>query len=104
MPGIDESRAFLPLSIAVVTVSDTRSLENDQSGQTLVERLQAAGHRLAARRLVRDDRLQIELELVRLLDNPAVQVILTTGGTGVTGRDVTPEVVHALGSKRIPGF
>lgn len=104
MPGIDETRAFVPLSIAVVTVSDSRSLEDDRSGQVLVEKLTAAGHRLASRSLVRDDRDAIEAELQRLLGDEGVQVVLTTGGTGITGRDVTPEAVHAVCEKLIPGF
>jgi molybdenum cofactor biosynthesis protein B len=104
MPGIDESRTFLPLAIAVVTISDTRSLEDDRSGQVLVDKLTAAGHRLAARRLVRDDQAAIEHELRSLLTADEVQVILATGGTGVTGRDVTPEAMRAVCEKEIPGF
>src|SRR6478609_3655160 len=104
MPGVDESRSFIPLTIAVVTVSDTRNLADDRSGQVLEERLTKAGHQLHGRSLVRDDRPAIEGELSRLLAEPEVQVILTTGGTGVTGRDVTPEALRAIWEKEIPGF
>ena len=104
MPGIDETRSFLPLHIAVVTVSDTRNLADDRSGQVLEDKLTAAGHKLHSRTLVRDDQPAIETELTRLLGDPQVQVILTTGGTGVTGRDVTPEALRAIWDKEIPGF
>lgn len=104
MPGIDETRSFSPLQIAVITVSDTRSLADDRSGQVLQEKLTAAGHRLHSRNLVHDDQAAIVNELERLLADPQVQVILTTGGTGVTGRDVTPEALRAIWDKEIPGF
>ncbi|MFT3927553.1 MAG: molybdenum cofactor biosynthesis protein B [Myxococcales bacterium] len=104
MPGIDESRTFVPLTIAVLTVSDTRSLADDRSGTVLAEKLSAAGHVLHSRNLVRDDQPAIEAELRRLLEDERVQVILTTGGTGITGRDVTPEAVHSVADKEIPGF
>lgn len=104
MPGIDESRSFVPLSIAVLTISDTRTLENDSSGQILCDRLQAAGHQLYQRHIVPDDQTQIEALLRQLVADDAAQVVLLTGGTGVTGRDVTPEAVHAVIEKHIPGF
>lgn len=104
MPGIDESRQFIPLSIAVLTISDTRTLETDSSGQVLCDRLQAAGHQLFERRILPDDRAQIEAALRRLIADDAAHVVLLTGGTGVTGRDVTPEAVHAVIEKHIPGF
>lgn len=104
MPGIDESRAFQPLNIAVLTVSDTRSLAEDRSGGVLVERLQAAGHALADRALVQDDVRAIVERLRGWLVSDGVDVVLTTGGTGVTGRDVTPEAVESLFEKTIPGF
>jgi molybdenum cofactor biosynthesis protein B len=104
MPGIDESRSFVPLSIAVVTVSDTRKAEDDRSGQLLADKLSAAGHWLHSRHLVRDDQPAIEALLRGLLALPDVHIILTTGGTGVTGRDITPEAVHAVCEKPIPGF
>ncbi len=104
MPGLDESREFMPLSIAVVTISDTRSLSDDKSGQRLSDLLMEAGHTLFSRSLIRDEQADIEAELERLLQEVSVQVILTTGGTGVTGRDVTPEAVRAVADKEIPGF
>lgn len=104
MPGIDPSRAFFPLSIAVLTISDTRSEADDRSGALLVERLLAAGHQLAERAILRDDRDAIESRLRELLARDDVHVILATGGTGVTGRDVTPEAFHAVYEKEIPGF
>ena len=104
MPGIDPSRAFTPLRIAVLTVSDTRTLEDDDSGALLVERLTTAGHRLMDRRLVSDDQVTIEGLLRAWVSRADVDVVLTTGGTGITGRDVTPEAVSAVCSKHIPGF
>jgi len=97
-------REFVPLSIAVVTVSDTRTLETDRSGQVLETRLLGAGHRLASRTIVPDDEPAIVAELHRLLARADVDVILTTGGTGVTGRDVTPEALTRVSEKLIPGF
>lgn len=104
MPGIDESRTFIPLSIAVLSISDTRTMENDTSGQLLVDKLQAANHRLAQRAIIRDDQAAIEAALRELLARSDVQVIITTGGTGVTGRDVTPEALASVVEKEIPGF
>ena len=104
MPGIDETRPFLPLGIAVLTVSDTRGLAEDRSGDTLVGRLTAAGHRLAARAVVTDDREAIASAVRGFADAPEVDVAITTGGTGFTGRDVTPEAVEPLFTKRMDGF
>lgn len=101
---IDETRPFVAVGIAVMTVSDSRTPETDKSGDTLAERLQAAGHRLAARTIVPDDRPAIEAQLAAWIADEAIEVILTTGGTGVTGRDVTPEAVDAVVEKHIPGF
>jgi molybdopterin adenylyltransferase len=101
---IDETRAFRPVRIAVLTVSDTRTHENDRSGDALVERLTAAGHELADRAIVTDDPDQIVGKLHAWIDDSLVDVILTTGGTGVTGRDVTPEAVARVRDKEIPGF
>lgn len=101
---IDESRPFIPVGIAVVTVSDTRSEADDKSGRRLVEMLEADGHRLAAQEIVRDDQKAIEVLLQKLVRQADVDVILTTGGTGVTGRDVTPEAVSTVIDKEIPGF
>lgn len=101
---IDTARAFVPLRVAVLTVSDTRTLADDTSGALLCERLVAAGHVLAAREIVPDDIAVIQATLNRWVDDPEVHVVLTTGGTGVTARDVTPEAVEGLCDKLIPGF
>jgi molybdopterin adenylyltransferase len=93
-----------PLNIAVLTVSDTRGLAEDSSGTALVELLEGAGHRLAERRIVRDDIYQIRAEISRWIADPGVDCILTTGGTGITGRDGTPEAVAPLLDKEISGF
>ena len=97
-------RPFIAVRIAVLTISDTRTLADDRSGDTLVERLTAAGHVLAARAIVADDIDAILGQMAVWVDDPAIDVILSTGGTGVTGRDVTPEAVEALCDKLIPGF
>lgn len=104
MSGIDPQRPFVPVRIAVLTISDTRTIDNDASGAALVARLEAAGHRLAARVIVRDDRDDIVAVLRRFIFDPNIDVVITTGGTGITGRDVTPEAVHAVMDKEIPGF
>ena len=104
MPRIDETRPFLPVNIAVMTVSDTRSVENDKSGAALIERLEKAGHRLHARAIVKDEVASIRAQVQAWIADPQVDVVLTTGGTGVTGRDVTPEAVEGLFEKHIPGF
>ncbi|SEM59252.1 molybdenum cofactor biosynthesis protein B [Sphingomonas gellani] len=101
---IDEGRSFVPVRIAVLTVSDTRGLAEDRSGDALVERLTAAGHVLADRAILRDDADHIVAELHRWIDDEAVDCVITTGGTGVTGRDVTPEAVERVADKMIPGF
>ena len=104
MAGIDESRTFLPVNIAVLTISDTRNLGADKSGQTLVERIEAAGHRVAARDIVKDEMRAIVAKLREWIADPKVDVVISTGGTGVTGRDVTPEAFQAVYDKEIPGF
>ena len=104
MAKIDESRPFLAVNIAVLTVSDTRIEADDKSGNTLVERLTADGHRLAARAIVKDDIPSITAQLMTWIDDPSIDVVISTGGTGVTGRDVTPEAFHAIYDKEIPGF
>ena len=101
---IDESVAFRPVRIAVLTVSDTRTLEDDRSGDRLIERLTGAGHILADRALVRDDPDAIVGKLHAWIDDPEIEVVLTTGGTGVTGRDITPEALRRVWDKEIPGF
>lgn len=104
MPGIDSTRPFVPLRLAIVTVSDTRTAADDRSGDTLVARLEAAGHRLQARQIVADDRDAIAALVAALSSDPHVDVIVTTGGTGFTGRDVTPEAIEPLFDKRMDGF
>lgn len=94
----------MPVRIAVLTVSDTRGPAEDTSGDTLVERLTTAGHILAARTIERDDLDMIVERLAIWIDDPEIDVVLTTGGTGVTGRDVMPEAVEAIAEKMIPGF
>ena len=101
---IDESRTFLPVSIAVLTVSDTRTLADDRSGDTLAGRVESAGHRLGARAIERDDARLIETHLRRWIADPAIDVVVSTGGTGITGRDVTPEAFDRVLEKRIEGF
>jgi len=104
MSRIDESRPFLPLGLAVLTVSDTRALADDRSGDTLVERLTAAGHRLAARAICRDERADIAAQLRAWVADPGIDVILSTGGTGLTGRDVTVEAHRDVYEKEIEAF
>ena len=101
---IDASRPFFPVNIAVLTVSDTRTLADDRSGDTLVERIAQAGHRVAARELLKDDTGTIEAQLRRWIADPEIDVVITTGGTGITGRDVTPEAFDRVMEKRIEGF
>ena len=104
MPKIDDSRPFLPVNIAVLTVSDSRTLDTDTSGQVLVDRLTEAGHRLADRAIVTDDTSAIVDRLKAWIANADVDVVIATGGTGVTGRDVTPEAFASVYDKEIAGF
>ena len=104
MAGIDESRAFIAVNIAVLTVSDSRTTADDKSGDILVERLVGAGHNLADRAIVTDDADLIVARLNRWIDDDGVDVVIATGGTGLTGRDVTPEAFHAVYEKEIAGF
>ncbi len=104
MPGIDESRQFIALKIAVLTISDTRSLGEDRSGDTLVDRLTKAGHALAARAIVTDDVEKIRAQVQAWIGDPAIDAIITTGGTGFTGRDVTPDAIEPLFEKKMDGF
>jgi molybdenum cofactor biosynthesis protein B len=101
---IDEGIAFRPVRIAVLTISDTRTLADDRSGDALVARLTGAGHLLAERAIVTDDPDAIVARLNAWIDDPEIDCILTTGGTGVTGRDVTPEALARVRDKEIPGF
>jgi len=104
MARLDETRPFLPCNIAVLTVSDTRTAANDASGDTLAARVTDAGHRVAARAIERDDADLITVVLRQWIADPAIDVIITTGGTGVTGRDVTPEAFSRVLEKTIEGF
>ena len=104
MPRIAETKPFLPLNIAVLTVSDTRTAADDRSGDTLVDRLTGAGHLLAARAIVTDDRDRIAAQLRAWIADPGVDVILSTGGTGLTGRDVTVEAHRDVYEKEIEAF
>ena len=104
MAGIDQGRQFIPLKIAVLTVSDTRELADDKSGATLVERIEKAGHAVAGRAIVTDDIDAIRAHVKKWIADPVVDVIITTGGTGFTGRDVTPEAIEPLLEKRMEGF
>ncbi|MCB1421529.1 MAG: molybdenum cofactor biosynthesis protein B [Nitratireductor sp.] len=104
MSRIDESRPFIPVGIAVLTVSDTRGLDEDRSGATLVERLEKAGHKLIDRAIVKDDIPAIQEQVTAWSKQDDVDVIITTGGTGFTGRDVTPEALEPLFEKTMDGF
>ena len=104
MPRIDESRPFLAVNIAVLTVSDTRTLADDKSGQTLVDMIQRDGHKVAARAIVKDDVPAITDQLRAWIGDPEIDVVISTGGTGVTRRDVTPEAFEQVFEKKIEGF
>ena len=104
MTRIDDNRPFIPVGIAVVTVSDTRTPADDRSGDTLATRIVEAGHRLAGRAIVTDDREAIAAEVLALVGRDDVDVVITTGGTGFTGRDVTPEALEPLFDKTMDGF
>jgi molybdenum cofactor biosynthesis protein B len=102
--ALDENLPFKPVRIALLTVSDTRTLADDSSGDILAMRIAAAGHELAAREISRDDRNEIAAHLHRWIDDENVDCVITTGGTGLTGRDVTPEALDRIKDKDIPGF
>lgn len=104
MPGIDETLTFHALSIAVLTISDTRDIDTDKSGALLAQRAAAAGHRLGARAIVPDDIATIRRQVREWIDDPTIDVILTTGGTGFAPRDVTPEAIRPLVSREMDGF
>src|SRR5215472_271459 len=103
-PRLDESIAFIPVRIAVLTVSDTRDASNDVSGDTLVARIKDAGHELAARTILRDDQIAIAKQLNEWIVDPTIDVVISTGGTGLTGRDVTVEAFKSVFEKEIDGF
>jgi molybdenum cofactor biosynthesis protein B len=104
MAKLDESRPFIPVRIAVLTVSDTRTPEDDKSGATLVELIRSAGHEVAAKAIVKDDVPVIRAQVHAWIADAGVDVVITTGGTGFTGRDVTPEAIEPLFEKRMDGF
>ena len=104
MAHATETKDFIPIRIAVLTVSDSRALSDDKSGQVLVDRIEAAGHQVSARMILRDERLQIADQLRVWIADPDIDVVISTGGTGLTGRDVTPEATLAVADKEMPGF
>jgi len=104
MAHIKGERAFLPVNIAIMTVSDTRRPEDDKSGQVLADRITEAGHKLAARTIVRDDVAAIQAQLRDWIADPEIDAVISTGGTGLTGRDVTPEAFMGVYEKEIEGF
>ncbi|MEE3317159.1 MAG: molybdenum cofactor biosynthesis protein B [Pseudomonadota bacterium] len=104
MSRIDDTREFIPVRIAVLTVSDTRGIDEDRSGQTLVDRITGAGHTLAAREIIRDERDQIAAKLREWCADPEIDVVISTGGTGLTGRDVTVEAHRDVYEKEIDAF
>ncbi|MDA0657037.1 MAG: molybdenum cofactor biosynthesis protein B [Proteobacteria bacterium] len=101
---MENDAPFIPVQIAVLTVSDTRRPKDDRSGDVLEESIKAAGHSMAARDIVRDDVAEITAKLKSWIADPEIDVVITTGGTGVTGRDVTPEALSSVWEKEIPGF
>src|SRR5271154_4766937 len=104
MPRLDETRPFLPVNIALLTVSDSRDAAQDRSGNTLADLAASAGHRIAARRIVRDEQDQIVAQLRVWIADPDIDVVISTGGTGLTGRDVTVEAFKSVFEKEIDGF
>ncbi len=104
MPGIDDQRAFLPVNVAVLTVSDSRTEADDKSGDLLVNRLQACGHLLVDRKIIPDEFDDIVKQIMVWSADSSIDVVIASGGTGVTGRDVTPEAFESLYDKSIPGF
>ena len=104
MPKIDETRDFIPVNIAVLTISDTRTFADDRSGDTLAGRVETSGHKVVDRRIVKDDKPSITAQLEAWITDENIDVIISTGGTGLTGRDITPECFEPLYTKPIPGF
>jgi len=104
MTQFDDSRPFIAVNIAVLTVSDTRTLESDKSGDTLVGMIEAAGHTVAERAIVRDDKEVLQATVGTWISAPDIDVVITTGGTGFTGRDITPEALQPLFEKHVDGF
>ena len=104
MPEIDQSRTFVPINIAILTVSDTRTVESDKSGDLLKARIEGCGHRVVARSIVKDEIEVIQTEVKQWIESPSIDVVISTGGTGLTGRDVTPEAFKEIFEKEIEGF
>lgn len=104
MQGIDETRIFKPIRIAVLTVSDSRTPETDSSGQLLADRIEHAGHSVGDRAIIRDEVDLVRAQVRRWIEDPAINAVISTGGTGLTGRDITPEAVRPLFEKEIDGF
>lgn len=104
MPGIDDSKEFTPLNIAALTVSDTRTRADDTSGDVLQSRIEAAGHHCAARAILRDDIPSVRAQIKNWAFDRQIDVVISTGGTGLTGRDITPEAIRPLFDKEIDGF
>ena len=104
MAAIDESLSFLPIQLAILTVSDSRTEDTDTSGKILVDRATAKGHKVIAKTIVPDDQAQVEAQLRAWIADPTIDAIISTGSTGVTGRDITPEAFAAVWEKEIPGF
>ncbi|MEM1131746.1 MAG: molybdenum cofactor biosynthesis protein B [Pseudomonadota bacterium] len=102
--AIDESRTFIPINVALLTISDTRTPDTDSSGDILAERVKAAGHHLQARAIEKDDKQKLVARLLNWIDDREIDAIISTGGTGLTGRDVTPEALEQVKEKDIPGF
>ncbi len=104
MHGINKELPFIPVRIAILTVSDTRTAANDTSGDILQRRAEEAGHEVAARQIIADDKIKIATQVQNWIDDPSIDVVVSTGGTGLTGRDVTPEAIRPLFEKEIDGF
>lgn len=104
MAGIDNTLAFIPISLAVLTISDTRTVDTDTSGDILAGRVIEAGHTLTSRAIVKDDKAVVASQVLQWIEDPAIDAIITTGGTGLTGRDITVEAVTPLFEKTIDGF
>lgn len=102
--AIDKDRTFKPINIALLTVSDTRGADEDTSGDILAQKIADAGHRLVGRMILRDDADKIAAQLREWIDDPGVNAVVSTGGTGLTGRDVTPEALDRVATREIPGF
>ena len=104
MSKIDNKIKFISINISLITISDTRTLDDDTSGDLLNERIEKFGHKILIRKIIKDDVTEIKKTLTEIANNDLIDVIITTGGTGLTGRDITPEVLDDIADKKIPGF